>query len=380
MRGLAMLRAVAAAMSVSAVAASFVDGSSAQDRRREILGPDGRVIEVLGSEGRPRDLATAPTTGRSTAGSGFAVRQVGSWQACPSPDETRGSVRRESRGRGFTVDSCGRTRSDEAGGRLPYRVRDGVFSSAVAAPVTIDRMTTRVTFGSYAPGGTLTLLGSADVYHLSDATSWTSGAGSYVAHWSQLVGVEVDGATIRYVLSPPEVGLLYEQTDYDSGDHSSQGKLGAAGPLVIEAQAGSTTAVLHGEALVVSNDATWYGEPRFNYFSAIVGSVVPFELTYTISGDTWQADTFTRPFTYTSAGSVDFVHPVSTPRAVELSISGPSRVPDEFTVSFRATVRYENDVTRDGTATATWTVEPASLASVSGGVLTTGKLSTAGSS
>jgi outer membrane protein assembly factor BamB len=135
--------------------------------------------------------------------------------------------------------------------------------------------------------------------------------------------------------------------------------------------------VLRGEARVVSNDPTWYGEPRFNYFSAVVGSVVPFEVVYTIQEATWQPDTFTKSFSYFGAGSVDFAHPVSTPRPVELTIAGPSRVPDESTVSFRATVRYEGDVTRDATAASSWMVGPRTLASVAGGVLTVGKITTA---
>jgi outer membrane protein assembly factor BamB len=295
--------------------------------------------------------------------------------ACPEPGP--GYVARTSRGPGFTVDSCGRVKRGSPSSPLGFSEGPMVKSAAPAAtiPVTIDLMTTR-SFGSYSPGGNLTLLGSADVYHLSNSTDWQSGAGTYYQHWSQLVRVEVSGPTIRYVLSPPELGLLYEQTDFDGGDHSSQGKLGAVSELVIEAQAGSTTAVLSGQARVVSNDTTSYGEPRFNYFSAVTGSVVPFELVYTLASGTWQPDTFTQPFSYSSSGSVDFAHPVSTPRAVELSISGPARVPDEFTTSFLATVRYENGVTRDATARSTWTVDPASLATVVAGTLTTGTLAT----
>jgi hypothetical protein len=370
----ALARAAAAAVGVAALALLFVETSFAQGRPLEILDRQGGILEVLRLEGRPRDLATAPAGGHSAPGLTVALPTADSPDTCPTTEPKPGDILRESRGRGFTVDSCGRIRSDEAGDRPGRSARTGVLSG-LAIPVTIDRMTTGAS-GSYTAGGTITLLGSADVYYLSDGSSWTSGAGTYHSHWSQLVRVEVDGTTIRYVLSPPEVGLLYEQTDYDSGDHSSQGTLGAAGSLVIEAQAGSTTAVLRGQARVVSNDPTWYGEPRFNYFSAVVGSVVPFEIAYTIQGATWQPDTFTKSFSYAGAGSVDFAHPVSTPRAVELTISGPGRLPDESTTSYGAKVRFENDVTRDATATASWTVEPASLASVAGGVLTIGKLTT----
>jgi outer membrane protein assembly factor BamB len=234
-------------------------------------------------------------------------------------------------------------------------------------------MTTQLN-SNYVPGGTFALVGGAKKYELSDGSSWDSGAGSGRQHWSMFVRVETAGSTIRYVLSPPEVGLVFEQTDFDSGDHSAQGTLAAASDLVIEAQAGSTTAVLRGNARIVSNDMTWYGTPAFNFYSAIVGSVVPFEITYTIFGDTWTASTFSRSFVFTGTGWVDFAHPVSTPRPVEISILGPPRIPDEAVTGFGAVVRYENGVTRDVRGLASWTIDPSGVAAVAGGDVTVGTL------
>lgn len=350
----AVLRAMAAA-SIAALAVFPADRASAQEPTQRVSDRQGRVLAVL-----PK-----PTVAPATPGPA---------DPCPTTERTPGVVLREGRGRGFKVDSCGRIQSDGPGDRPERGARAGLLA-APRVPVTIDRMTTS-SGGAYVAGGILNLLGSANVYYLSDGSSWATGAGSYAQHWSQFVRADVDGATIRYVLSPPDGGLLYAQTDFDGGLHQSQGTLGAAGPLVIEATAGSTTAVLHGEALVVSNDTTpaW---TNFNYFSAVVGSVVPFEIVYRIYGATWQADTFTRSFNYSAAGQVDFAHPRSTPRAVELRISGSSRIPDQSTTSFRATVRYENNETRDATARASWSVEPSSVASVVGGVLTVGTLATA---
>ncbi len=219
----------------------------------------------------------------------------------------------------------------------------------------------------------ITLLGSADTYYLSDGTQWQGGGYGRI-HRSTLVRVEVSGATIRYVLSPPEVGLLFEQTSSD-GDHQAQGTLGSAGPLVIEAQAGSTTAVLRGNAFVASNDPIWEDDSHFNYYSAAVGTAVPFEITYTLNGETWTPSTFSQSFYYSGAGSVDFAHPVLTPRPVELLISGPPRVRAQSVTSFAAFARYENGVQADVSSLASWTVEPAGIASVVGGVLTTGPLS-----
>jgi hypothetical protein len=254
----------------------------------------------------------------------------------------------------------------------------GTLRAVAAAPVRVNLMTTRVYSNTYTyPGGKIVLLGTAEKYFLTDGTQWSSSMSGYVSHWAQLVRVEVSGTTIRYVLSAPEVGLLYEQSDYNGGLHTAKGSLGAAGPLVIEAQAGSATALLRGAARVVSNDPPSPVDPLFNAYSAVVGSVVPFEMVYTLASGTWQPDTFTRTFSYSGTGFVDFANPISTPRPLELTISGPSRVPDEFSTQYGALVRYDSGATRDESFAAAWTVAPAPLASVTDGFLTVGTLPTA---
>lgn len=288
---------------------------------------------------------------------------------CPQPVRKEGYVARESRGNGFTVDSCGR-KTDRQGEMLPSQPAAG---ETFTEPVTIDRMTTGDSFESHSAAGPLILVGLANVYFLSDGSHWSSGAGSGYLYAAQLDHVEVSGTTIRYVMTPP--ASLYQQTDYDSGDHSAQGRLDPSGPLVLEAEAGSQTAVLHGTALVASNDPTWYGEPRFNYYTAIVGSVVPIDVTYTMQGGSaWTADVFGRPFNYSVAGSVDFAHPVSVPHVSAFTIAGPSQIPDEFTTRFAAIATYESGVQRNVSSQASWTVAPPELASLAGGVLTVGTL------
>ena len=298
------------------------------------------------------------------------------WAApCPDVAQSKGYVLRERPARSGVIDACGRV-SRATDSRSPL-ARDAPATAILKPPATIDRMTTKTYHSPYSTIGTLTLVESADVYYLSNGTQWSSGAGMGRLHSSQVSSVDVFGPTVRYVLSPPATGLIYEQIDGNAGDHSSQGTLGPSGPLVLEAQIGSTTAVLRGNALVVSNNLTFYGEPRFNYFTALVGSVVPFEMVYTITGGaTWQADTFTKSLACTGSGFVDFAHPVSAPRPVALEVLGPARVPETFTTPFRARARYENGVTRNVSGLASWTVTPPSAATIAGGVLTTGSLPT----
>jgi len=277
---------------------------------------------------------------------------------------------RESRVQGMRVDACGR-RTNGAGEELPL---GGMHLKVAASPLTIERMTTGYS-GSHGAGGPIALIGPAVTYELSDGSQWTSGAGTFSLYSSQLDHVEVSGSTLRYVLVPPPAGSIYEQTDFDAGNHSAQGRLAPSGELVLEAQEGSATAVLHGNALIATNDATAFGD-RFHYYDAVVGSVVPFEMTFTMSGGTWAADSFSQAFSYSISGFVDFAQPVSVPGLAALRISGPPQVPDDFAVPYAATARFDNGVERDVTPKASWLVDPGALASIAGGLLTVGTLGT----
>ncbi len=287
--------------------------------------------------------------------------------ACPPAGVSGDVVRLESNSGSRHVDSCGNASS----------ASDSTPRAAAGGSATIDRMTT--TIGYYAThylGGSLNLAGSAGTYLLSDGSSWSSGAGSYYLKSAYLDHVEVSGSTIRYFLQAPPDGLIYSQTDYDSGDHSAQGSLGVVSPLVLVATIGEATAKLSGTVSVASNDPTWYGEPRFNYYSAIPGSQVPFELTYTLSGAVWQPDTFDTMFDYYDTGWVDFAHPTSTPALSAMTVRGPSQVPPNASTPFAAIATFEGGVERDVSAAAAWQAGPSSLVTILGGVLSTGAFAT----
>ena len=336
-----------------------------------IAAAQGPPNKTTGSE----QVAGADASSVPPEGSLRRVRPGEALEPCPLPSRKAGYTARESRGKGFKIDACGRRIADSGDYMTVSPPSAEVGRAAnLTAPATVDLMSTQLSYGSHFAAGPITLVGSAGVYHLSDGSQWTSGAGGYYNYDANLDHVEVSGTTIRYFLTP-NPPLIYQQTDYDFGDHSAQGQLAASGPLVLVAEAGATTAVLQGKALLVANDGTSYGD-RFNYYTAIVGAVVPFETTYTLQSGTWSAASFDGAFNYSATGFVDFEHPISSPRAVELSISGPGRIPDEFTATYRATVRYENGVEHNVSAASVWTVDPAALASVSGGVLTTGTLAT----
>ena len=322
--------------------------------------PAGQVIRTMDPAGNAID-ALPPS-------SGIAV-------PCGGP-ALPGFIQRDSQGPWGSVDACGQESAPRGRHLLPESMSGGVATST-ATRVVIDRMTTGWSWFSSAVPPTLGLFGPADTYFLSDGTSWSSGAGSSRVASATLDHVETTGDLIRFYFTPPSDGVLYQQTDYDSGDHSAQGTLGGSDPLVLEATRGSSLAILRGQATIVSNDETWYGEPRFNYYAAPVGSLVPFEIHYTLSTPGgWTEDTFNGSRSYTSSGSVSFVEGVTLPPLSEVTIIGPPQVVGTSTFEYHAIARYENDALRDVTSSALWTVEPLSLASIDQGLLTTLPLQT----
>ncbi len=186
-------------------------------------------------------------------------------------------------------------------------------TSAVAGPV-INQMYT-ATFGhyvqTYQAGGQFMVFSMADYYALSDGSSWDSGAGWHPNAYSKAASIQVAGPNIRYTFAPLASNILFQNTDYSFGDHSSQGFLLYDQPLVLEAALGSITGKISGYTTIKSNDATWYGEPRFNYYGAKVGDKVYFEQVFSLTGATFTASLFQSQFNYNVKGVVDFTNKAS---------------------------------------------------------------------
>lgn len=342
--------------SLALLLSPFATGRVVGQGPRQVVDRAGRVLRDL--DGSASRASAAPSSA-----------------ALDCPPSADPNVReRTSRGNGFVVDACGQLIFDGGAARP--------FAPTMLAPVpvrTIDRMTTRGSYygQSYSPGDTLLLLGSASTYTLNDGTTWESGAGRHFAYSAALKYVEVVGARIRYIFYlPPYSGYIYQQIDYDSGEHSSQGALAVEGPLVLEATVGDAVATMKGAARIADNTVTLYDEPSFNYFSAPVGALVPFEQTYTLQSGTWQEDTFSHSFNYANSGFVDFAHPVSSSTLSALIVDGPAAFSDHSSISFVASALYENGVTKTVTGAASWSVEGFPGATVANGLLTVGKLAT----
>ena len=291
-------------------------------------------------------------------------------------------MQRQGQGSDWTVDPCGNLHvAPGYAGRTPATepwsaVRGALAVASVAA--TIDSTLTAGSFfsDSYSPFNGLGMLGFARTYYLSDGRSWQSGAGSARLTRAQFHHATVTADTIRYFLLPPPDSTIYEQTDYDSGDHSAQGVLKTTDMLEVVALAGSNVAWITGQARVASNEATWYGEPRFNFYSALPGAVVPYRVRLTNLSGSWSATSFDGSFSYSMDAVVDFTRPLSSPALERVQLSGPSQVPDRTTVQYTAIAEYVGGARRDVTGRAVWSASPASIASADAGQLTIGALGT----
>lgn len=199
-----------------------------------------------------------------------------------------------------------------------------ISSSWLARTATIDRMTLVNYYSPYSgyTQGKLWLPSLAQTYYLSDSTSWGSGAGTQTLTGSAYVGATQVGGLIYYDFAPLLNNVLFSNTDYDSGSHSAQGTLGWFGDVILVAQAGGTNADFSGGTEILDNTETWYGTPRFNYYSASVGQSVYFEMDFVLHNSTWQLDTFSNAPNITANGFVDFTQVVPEPGVTTLLACG----------------------------------------------------------
>jgi len=205
------------------------------------------------------------------------------------------------------------------------------FTISPAYALTIDQMYT-ATFGhynqTYDPNGytsqqSFMIFSQADYYVLNDGSSWDSGAGWHPAASSTVESIEIDNDTIIYNFFNPENKILFQNIDYNSGNHSAQGILGVSSPLRIIAEIGTHTGIMTGYSIILSNEETWYGEARFNYYSADVGDFVYYEINFVLSDSIWTEDLFNNRFSYNLSGMVDFTaSPVPEPATILLVFIG----------------------------------------------------------
>lgn len=182
-------------------------------------------------------------------------------------------------------------------------------ASAVGQSQTIDRMTTNGV-ESYDPGGFFNFfnpVGDNDIYHMSDGTTWNSGAGSFVrSHFAFSSVSTVSGNLVFQMRNILPNNLLTEYIDYNSGSFSSATSLGSVGVMQIIADPGTRDAVLNGFAIVNSDSPVNYPPPRYKYLTSPLGSRIPFTAQYRLRNTTWDESIFDRSFEYQVAGELFF--------------------------------------------------------------------------
>ena len=341
---------------VASVALFFGVAFASEPPCNEVKDSLGRTVRTVGDDGAIDfvSLGLSACLNRSVENAGAILRTA-------SSDSPSGTIDSE----GFFVSS------DGARSALPFH------REASNLRLTIDTMLTESWSSiTYRPGDTIAVTSYPEDYILSDGSQWSSGAGSFGAFPGTLNRVEVDGDTVRYVLDPPSNNILMDYTDFNQGDHSSRGVLAAYGPLVIEATIGSTTGTLSAVIEIISNDITSYGEPRFNYYSSIPGSLVPMQQTFTLLTDTFDAGTFDRTFSYRQSGLIDFANPTSVPALVDLEILGTAQLLAGLSADYVAIASFANGQQASVTGDAEWTLDPTPFALVDAGVLTSTSIPT----
>jgi outer membrane protein assembly factor BamB len=248
----------------------------------------------------------------------------------------------------------------------PPAMQRGVAAAELPAevsPHTIDKINlASYYYESYSPSYGMIIGERVTTYQLSDGSSWSSGAGSASYGRMQFERMETDGSTLRFHFTHHD--LFMRKTDYDSGSHSANFELHVDGPLVIVAQAGSQQGMLEGQALIVSDQPANYTDSRFNYLTAIPGSVVRFRISYGLRGAaTFSSGLFDTSFTFTYSGIIDLTDVVYSPPLLDVALVGPPMVPEDAVVSYSALATFEPDIQRLVTADSQWSCSDPDVAS-----------------
>ncbi len=172
---------------------------------------------------------------------------------------------------------------------------------------TIDRITIADLGSSTAYSGSagFRITPWRDRFFRSDGIVYPWGAGSTLIGAFRLISVTTVDDSIFFTFDSSSAEYLMKYTDFSFGDYGSTGTILPYQDLVLIAERGGTRASISGEALI-GESGTGYSPPRGALYTAPVGSVIPFNVTYELIGDTWDESQFDTPFSYRSSGEFDF--------------------------------------------------------------------------
>ena len=156
----------------------------------------------------------------------------------------------------------------------------------------------------YASNQIFYLINCAKEYYLDDRSSWESGAGSCNrARATSNSNTSIDG-NIHYFFTPPDDGILLQQTDWNAGDHCLLSTLGIEGAISLQAELGARIGFINGDARILANETDTC---NYYFYSASIGEVVPYNaVVILVDGHTWGPGTFNNSFRYKLKGYIDF--------------------------------------------------------------------------
>lgn len=220
---------------------------------------------------------------------------------------------------------------------------------------TIDRISTSESASYSPPFGSVYIVGRIDRYHLSNGSSWSSGAGSFSYGTMSYRSRSRQGSGILYQFDSS--GLILRPTDYNSGNHAAHFQLNAFGPLVLTAVEGATTAKINGLAEIILDEPANYADSRFHPLSSPVGSIIPFETTFSLkNGAVFTDTTFEESFNYSLSAEIDLLNVTQSVELDYITIFGPTVVPSESNIDYTAVGVYVNGAVSDLTEDVVWSV------------------------
>jgi len=148
-------------------------------------------------------------------------------------------------------------------------------------------------------------------YDLSDSSSWNVTGGSESYTFSAPSNVATNGSTMTFTLQLPVGSQVFYGADTGTdgqGAASTEDRLSSISPLLIQAQTGSATATATGYFRLTDNSNV-QSSPGFSPFATPVGSIIPYQITYTmLGGQTWTSNFDSIQFNYQISGTLDITH------------------------------------------------------------------------
>lgn len=144
------------------------------------------------------------------------------------------------------------------------------------------------------------------IYHLTDGTTWQSGAGSFPSVDFRVQSLTLNGNNLVYDFGFSAGDVALTATDFGFGSNQANYSLSFVGPVFMTAAVGSTTGLISGNLLLTFDSPVnyWWVTAPFSPFDVNVGDVIPFNSQVGLLNDTFTSHLLTDDFEYTFSGTI----------------------------------------------------------------------------